>query len=119
MVAWRRRTGFPAAPPPEKADPLTDLMRRVNDLEGELKKDKEKQRAKAADAGKKPTVNWSMQVQADAIWSGQDAANREAVGVIPDVQSEASVTTPPVVNVQLVVGMALPATSATPVRVAV
>jgi phosphate-selective porin OprO/OprP len=74
----------PPPPPAEATDPLTDLMRRVNNLEGELKKEKERRVAKAADAGRMPTVNWMMQIQTDAIWSTQDAANREAVGVIPD-----------------------------------
>ncbi len=66
----------PHAPP----DPLTDLMRRVTDLEGELKKAKQK----AADAAMKPSINWTFQIQADSIWSDQDAANRAAVGSIPD-----------------------------------
>jgi len=76
----------PAAPEqlPAATDPLTDLMRRVNNLEGELQKEKQKQLAKAADAAKKPTLNWGVQIQADGVWAGQDAALREAVGVIPD-----------------------------------
>ncbi|MBP3956379.1 hypothetical protein J8F10_13930 [Gemmata sp. G18] len=76
--------GGEAAPPPPlpaaPSDPLTDLMKRVTDLEGELKKSKQK----AADAAKKPTLNWMLQIQADSVWSDQDAANRAAVGSIPD-----------------------------------
>ncbi len=70
----------PELPEPAAPDPLTDLMRRVNDLEGEVKRSK----AKQADAAKKPTVNWMMQIQADALWSDQDVDNRRAVGSIPD-----------------------------------
>ncbi len=65
------------APP---ADPLTELMKRVTNLESELKKSKQK----AVDAGKKPTINWMMQIQADSVWSNQDEANRAAVGSLPD-----------------------------------
>lgn len=68
----------PAADEPK--DKLTELMKRVSDLEGEAKKAKQK----AADAAKKPTINWMMQIQTDAIWSDQDAANEAAVGSIPD-----------------------------------
>lgn len=55
-------------------------MERVSNLEGELKKSKQK----AADATKKPTLNWSMQIQTDGLWSDQDAVNRASVGSIPD-----------------------------------
>ncbi|MDY3554297.1 porin [Gemmata sp. JC717] len=68
----------PAADGPK--DKLTELMQRVSNLEDELKKSKQK----AADAAKKPTLNWSVQIQADSIWSDQDAVNRAAVGSIPD-----------------------------------
>jgi phosphate-selective porin OprO/OprP len=40
--------------------------------------------ARAADAAKKPTVNWMMQIQIDSVWSGQDENSREEFGVIPD-----------------------------------
>jgi len=74
----------PAAATEAKTDPLTDLMKRVTNLESELKRAKEKEQTRAADAAKKPTVNWMMQIQSDGIWSSQDAANKKAVGVIPD-----------------------------------
>jgi phosphate-selective porin OprO/OprP len=74
------------APPgvPTATDPLTDLMRRVTFLEDELRAAKARELTKAADDAKKPTVNWMMQLQIDGVWSGQDAAVRDALGVIPD-----------------------------------
>lgn len=66
------------------SDPFSDLMKRVNNLEGELKKSKEKELAKAQVAGKKPTINWNVQLQADGVWSGQDSASIRAVGDSPN-----------------------------------
>jgi len=39
--------------------------------------------SKRAPAARKPSVDWSMQIQTDGIWAAQDAANRVAVGEIP------------------------------------
>lgn len=71
----------PTASPP--TDPLTDLMRRVTNLEEELKKSKSVERGKAA-LPQKPTVNWMMQVQTDYITNSQSAGNRASVGDIPE-----------------------------------
>lgn len=70
--------GDAAKDPPK--DKLTDLMKRVSDLEGAAKKDKEAKEK----AAKKPTAAWSAQLQLDAIQDGQDAVNRAAVGAAPD-----------------------------------
>lgn len=70
--------------PQVNTDPLTDLVRRVNDLEGELRRDKFQETLRPARSGEKPTVNWMMQIQLDSIFSGEDTAIRDSLGVIPD-----------------------------------
>jgi phosphate-selective porin OprO and OprP len=67
----------PPQPPPTAPDPMADVIERVTVLEDHFR------RTRLQDL-KKPTVNWMMQVQTDVVWSGQEEANREALGVIPD-----------------------------------
>lgn len=79
--------GPPAGSSQDASPPLSreDVRRLVGDF---LREREEQARRAAADKPKatvpKPTIGWSAQIQTDGVWAVQDAANRAAVGPIPD-----------------------------------
>lgn len=85
-VAWSQEPPTaveqPFVDPALPSDPLTDLMRRVTNLEEQLQKAKAAERQQAVGLSK-PSINWTMQLQTDFITNSQSAGNRAAVGEIP------------------------------------
>lgn len=60
------------------------LADRLKAVEAELKKIREAEAKKKEDAAKKPTMIIGGQLQADAVWFGQDQANMATVGDLED-----------------------------------
>lgn len=69
-------------PPPAPDDAVAKLQARLEKLESSLKKSKEKEEVKAQKAKWKPSVNFTGELQVDAVFADQTEENRAVVGDI-------------------------------------
>lgn len=73
----------------DAAKPEARLEQRVAELEQELKKSKQSEKQQKQADAEDPTVRFAMQLQADALYFGQDEANMDTVGDIHDGAADA------------------------------